>query len=305
MRPGEVRMRPNATAVAGLILAALFATKAALAADARVSNGRSGASIAPVALESQPKCTGDACDGVWLYAGLSPCVWARTTGVRYVAQIALALKLADRTVQFLLKTPSSYSRAEEPPDIYDSHCYKVERSLRAEYAAETEGGKYMEGLTRDEKAEAEVAKCHQEEALREAQDRSDEYYDNETCEGYGCEYPVYHKKLITPSGCIQALQDIRSFTANLQPIKPAVAEATSKPKTTSFYAQPNNFPQHPPTTVKDCNDMSNQVIAAIAGSNPGFFANFPVDKILPQMCQQQQFDQAYRLGSSLEKTFWH
>ena len=54
--------------------------------------------------------------------------------------------------------------------------------------------------------------------------------------------------------------------------------------------------------------MSHRVIddiveATMYDKGPSFFVNFPVDKILPQMCQRQQFDDAYSLGTQMEKAF--
>jgi hypothetical protein len=78
---------------------------------------------------------------------------------------------------------------------------------------------------------------------------------------------------------------------------------------TISYAQADKFPQHPPTTIKECTDMSRQVVDDIVEhimdtQNVAlFFKQNPVEKILQQMCQQQRFDQAYKFGSQMEATF--
>jgi hypothetical protein len=73
------------------------------------------------------------------------------------------------------------------------------------------------------------------------------------------------------------------------------------------HAQQNTFSQHAPTTLKECNDMTWQVlqdiVARTMNNRASFFVNFPLDKILPQMCQRGQFSDAYDLASRMEKSF--
>jgi hypothetical protein len=204
----------KATAVVAVVLAS-----PALAAQAPLAS--------PGPVESQPPCTGQ-CAEVFLAAEIvngNQCVWASNSDP---SAMALVLTLANgASEQFTLKGGSSYTRANAPYD--DPSCDALDRKVQImnEHlsSADIEATAAMNpGMMQ------ELKTCYADEtAAHEANWEKDEYYGlgsrpvrRKSTLGIGGSfmstetYPIYWMRLKIGAVCINALHDVKSYTATLK-----------------------------------------------------------------------------------------
>ena len=207
-------MKMSLSEVAMMKVIAVFAVLAAspaLAADAP--------NVAPVTIDQQPPCTGF-CADVSLRVQ-DQCVWG-SNGEN--SPLILVLTLASgATMQFMLKSPTSYTAANAPYD--DKQCDSIEKLVQNVNEHGRPGD--AEGLASMPSVVQQLKTCNaQEIAAREANVKKDEYYDigshtvlRKSTLGLGGSYkstetyPIYLLRLKTGATCLAALHDIKSYTS--------------------------------------------------------------------------------------------
>jgi hypothetical protein len=187
---------------------AVLAASPALAADAP--------NVSPVTIETPPPCTGF-CADVFLQVQ-DQCVWA-SNGENTPLVLVLTLS-SGATMQFMLKSPTSYTAANAPYD--NKQCDSLEKMVQ-NINQHGQGGALASNATLIQQLKA----CNAEEtAAGNANLKKDEYYDTSTRTvlrkstiGLGGSfkstetYPVYWVRLKTGATCLAAFHDIKSYTS--------------------------------------------------------------------------------------------
>ena len=172
----------------------------------------------PTTFEPQPPCTGGECEKVFLQVQ-NQCVWAESSET---SPVILVLTLANgATMQLMLKSPMSYTAANAPYKL-PPQCESIENMVQTLNARG-----HGDALVGDTALLQQLKACHdQEMAARDAELKKDEYYSTgsrmvlrrstigtggtfRSTEGYA----IYSQRLKNGTACLDALHDIKSFTA--------------------------------------------------------------------------------------------
>jgi hypothetical protein len=170
----------------------------------------------------QPQCSGAACNEVALDER-NNCVWASNKSAK---TIAITAALGATTINVALEGADAKKAGPRsdlvgsPADTsgIDPQCAQAESSEKMLKQLKAQGNSVPDVPSLDET----LWRCHQQEKAAAAKNASAAAARENGYEAWGYEpisnshYPVYWGRLVTPSGCVQRISDLKSYTANYQ-----------------------------------------------------------------------------------------